>query len=295
MSYTVHLDNFNGPLDLLLYLIKQEEVEIHEVPIKVICDRYFEYLKNLESLDIDVSSEFLVMAATLMLIKSRALLPTEEAVDLEEELDPEDELIQQLLEYKRFKMASRDLREMSEERKLIFPHVPPKREKDKDEEIELEDLDLWDLVKAFATLLRETGLDRQPRLIHDEKPLRAYISEVFESLRHRKTVTFSGLFEGAKDRGTVVGRFVALLELARRKRIRVVQVGSYDEIDVELVDDRDLTEEEFEVMEADQLPPAPEMKEELGSTEVEDVSEGVELLDPPTRPDRVETEREASA
>lgn len=250
MTYTVSLQNFSGPLDLLLYLIKQEEVEITEIPIATICDRYLQYMKQLEHLDVDVASEFLVMAASLMLIKSRALLPAEEEVDLEEELDPQDELIQQLLEYKRFKMACRDLNALAEERTRIFPYSPPREPSE--QEIPIEDLDLMDLVKAFAVLLRQTGLDGPgPRLIRIEKPLREYVSDVFEILRKRGTATFAELFEGAADRPTVIGRFIALLELVRRKRVRAQQLGSFDRIEVAVLDARDLSDEEMGIMEQD--------------------------------------------
>lgn len=245
MTYTVALDNFSGPMDLLLHLVKQEEVEINEIPLAVICDRYLAAIREMQQLDVDVASEFLVMASTLMLIKSRTLLPIEDEVDLEEELNPEDELIQQLLEYKRFKMASRDLKDLAQERALIYPYRPPKQAKDEGD-IELEEVDLMDLVKAFAVILTETGFTRMPRLLKTEKPLREFIDEVFSILRERKTVNFAGLFEGSKDRGTVIGRFLAILELARRGRIRALQVGSFDEIEVSLKDDRDFTLEEFD-------------------------------------------------
>jgi segregation and condensation protein A len=254
MDYKVSLDNFSGPLDLLLHLVKEEEVEIHEIPITTICDRYLEYLKALEVLDVDVAADFLVMASTLMLIKSRSLLPhEEEEVDLEEELDPEDELIQQLLEYKRFKMAARDLSDRALVRARIVPFSPPER--DVDREIPLEEIDLWDLVRAFSALLRETGLDRgATRQIHDEKPLREYIDEVFSTLRQRRRVMFEELFEGSRKIETVIGRFLALLELARRGRLRARQSSSFDRIEIELLDDRELSDDEILAAEADNRP-----------------------------------------
>lgn len=250
MEYTVSLDNFNGPMDLLLYLIKQEEMEIHEIPISTICSRYLDYIKALEFLDVDITSEFLVMAATLMLIKSRSLLPKEDAVDIEEELDPEDELIQQLLEYKQYKVASRDLSEMAEIRSRVFPFDPPKQDKG-EQEIELEDIDLWDLVKAFGNLMQETGLHKLPKALKDEKSLRAYIGEVFEIVRSQGKVQFKALFDGAASRVTIVGRFIALLELVRRKKVGISQERFEDQIEIEIQDDRDLSAEEIDVMEAD--------------------------------------------
>jgi len=250
MTYTVALDNFSGPLDLLLHLVKQEEVEINEIPLSVICAKYLDAIRELQELDVDVAGEFLVMASTLMLIKSRTLLPIEDEVDLEEELNPEDELIQQLLEYKRFKMASRDLKDLAAERSLIYPFRPPKQPA-QEREFDLEDLDVIDLCKAFAVILRDTGFTRGPRLVETEKPLREFIDDVFKILLTKRTVPFSGLFEDAKDKETVIGRFLALLELARRGRIAAVQLGSYDEIDITLKDDRELSLSDFDEIEAD--------------------------------------------
>lgn len=250
MEYTVQLENFSGPLDLLLYLIKQEELEIHDISLSAVCDKYLEYVRGMKDVDVNVSAEFLVVAATLMLIKSRSLLPAEEEVDLDEELDPEDELIHQLLEYKKFKMATRDLAEMAELRSRIFPFEPPRPER-AEKEISLEDLDVVDLVKAFAKILAETRLDRQPRLLRSEKPLRAYIEEVFNILKRVRRVRFTELFHDTRERPTIIGRFIAILELAKRGRVRVVQERCYDDIELEVADDRELSASEIEVMESD--------------------------------------------
>src|SRR5262245_52916591 len=142
MSYKVDLEVFAGPMDLLLHLIQQEEVEIHEIPIARICDQYLAYLKVLQSLDIEVTGDFLVMAATLMAIKARSLLPREE-VDLDEELDPEkNDLIKQLLEYKKFKSLSRELSTRAVERSLRFQV----RGSEERAELPLEEVGLFDLV-----------------------------------------------------------------------------------------------------------------------------------------------------
>jgi len=277
MEYTVSIDNFNGPMDLLLYLIKQEEMEIHEIPISTICSRYLDYIKALEFLDVDITSEFLVMAATLMLIKSRSLLPKEDAVDIEEELDPEDELIQQLLEYKQYKVASRDLSEMAELRSRVFPFDPPKPDKG-EQEIELEDIDLWDLVKAFGNLMQETGLHKLPKALKDEKSLRAYIGEVFEIVRSQGKVQFRALFDGAASRVTIVGRFIALLELVRRKKVGISQERFEDQIEIEIQDDRDLSAEEIDVMEADMEAEVDAVEDDLPGAEARDGSSMAEGL-----------------
>ncbi len=265
MEYTVQLENFSGPLDLLLYLIKQEELEIHQISLTSVCDKYLAHIRTMKDLDVNVSAEFLVVAATLMVIKSRALLPHEEEVDLDEELDPEDELIQQLLEYKKFKMASRDLVEMADLRSRVFPFIPPRAEKS-DEEIPLEDIDVIDLVRAFAKILSETRLDRMPRLIRSEKALREYIEEVFTILKRERKLKFVDLFADTRSRETVIGRFVAILELAKRGRLKVVQGTCYDAIELEIGDDRELSETEMLAMESDLAAPPPQEIEESTTT-----------------------------
>jgi segregation and condensation protein A len=265
MDYTVKLDNFSGPLDLLLYLIKQDELEIHEISLSHVCDKYLEHIRSMKDLDVNVSAEFLVVAATLMVIKSRSLLPQEQEIDIDEELDPEDELIQQLLEYKKFKAASRDLVEMADLRSRIYPYVPP-RASDSDAELPLEDIDLVDLVRAFAKLLSETRLDRLPRLLRNDKPIREYIEEVFAQLLTERSTYFYDLFRDTRDRDTVIGRFIALLELAKRGRVAIVQDGSYDTIRIELTNDSALSETEMDQMESDVAASPIQEAEEPGSS-----------------------------
>lgn len=263
MEYTVRLNNFSGPMDLLLYLIKQEELEIHEISLSAVCDKYLEHIRSMKNLDVNVSAEFLVVAATLMVIKSRSLLPHEEELDLDEELDPEDELIQQLLEYKKFKAASRDLVEMADLRSRIYPYVPPRLEGSEDE-VPLEDIDLIDLVRAFAKLLSETRLDRLPRLIRNDKAIREYIEEVFAILQTQRRVAFYDIFADTRDRDTVVGRFIALLELTKRGRVAISQNGCYDTIEIELLSDRELSQTDLDQMEADMTAPPIEIDAESG-------------------------------
>lgn len=257
MDYTVSLSNFSGPLDLLLHLVREEEVEITEIPLAAVCDKYFAYLKTLQELDVEIAAEFLVVAATLMVIKSRALLPAEEEVDLDEELDPEDELIQQLLEYKRFKVASRDLEALALERTRVFPFRAERQ--GEEQEIPIEELDLWDLVKAFAQVLEATGLTKPhvPRLLKFEKSLREFIDEVFTVLRTRRRLAFRELFEAPPDRWTLVGRFLALLELIKRQRVQAVQGTSFESIDIVLVDEREYSVDEILAAEQDNLPVTP--------------------------------------
>lgn len=221
-DFTVRLEQvFQGPLDLLLFLVKQQEVEIQEVEIASIVDGYLEYLDALRELDIEVAGDFLVMAATLMAIKSRSLLPREE-VDLDDELDPEDELIQRLIEYRRFKEVSDDLGRRFEERQRLHGRGahPELAERPEEVTLDLGELSVWDLLGTFSRLLRET-LANQPRRVQgDPRPLRYYVRTLARTLRDHAAEGASlrelveGL-DGPPTRETLVGAFCALLELVK--------------------------------------------------------------------------------
>lgn len=235
-AYTVRLERvFQGPLDLLLHLVREQEVEIHEIEIHEILAGYLEYLKALRDLDIELAGEFLVMAATLMSIKSRSLLPRE-SVDLERELDPRDELIQRLIEYRRFKEASDDLGERYEVRALQHPRGGAGFESDeKEPELELGELTAWDLLAAFSKLMRETLADKPHRVRVEHRPLRFYVQALAQRVRSNPRVTLRELmlsFDGEPSRESLIGSFCALLELVKLGVVGVEQSGRRDEIAV---------------------------------------------------------------
>src|SRR5262245_51582246 len=157
MEAHFELGNFAGPLDLLLYLVQKEEMDIREVSLVRICDQYIAHIKDLKAVDVDRAGEFLVMAATLMSIKARSLLPREE-VDLAKELAPEEELIQRLLEYRQLKEVTRVLDRRAVGRGLIHQSRPQVT----DAGVPLEELGVWHLVEAFRKVLADSGLDRTP-------------------------------------------------------------------------------------------------------------------------------------
>ena len=162
------------------------------------------------------------MASTLMLIKSKAMLPTEE-VDLEEEIDQQSELIQHLLEYKKYKVLSRGLKDRAAHRRELVnrPHQSIKGPTDGD--IDFEEVSLWDIIKAFARVVKETGLDRNVDVIHSEKPITAYISGILERILVVDRLDFEGLFEGEITRSDAICTFVGLLELMKRRLLTMVQ------------------------------------------------------------------------
>ncbi len=236
MSYRVELPVFAGPMDLLLHLVKKQEVDIHEVQISRILEDYIAYMKALETLDIDNIGDFVVMASTLMEIKSRELLP-KQTVDLREELDPRDELIRQLLEYRRYRELTRRLEERGKARERLCPRggfgadertlqemARERFEKEVEESLDLEDLDVWFLVKAYAKLLEETDFDSTYRVTKDDRPLSEVIEELVGRLeRAGGALAFTQAFDASRGKEGLVLTFMALLELVKQGRIRARQ------------------------------------------------------------------------
>lgn len=230
--YVVHLANFEGPLDLLLHLIRREEMNIYDIPIARITEQYLAAIQDLADLDLDRASEFLVMAATLLRIKSQMLLPKPPRITAEEEEPAEEEdlraaLVRQLVAYSRFKEAAELLREREREMLRVYtrglfveePAGPPA----------LEGIDLADLVRAFQEILKEEWNWREvPR---EEIPLREKIREIrFRLARAAGGVRFRDLFSRGGSRLEVVVTFLALLELMRQRQVRVVQRELFGEI-----------------------------------------------------------------
>ena len=233
MDHHFELANFAGPLDLLLYLVQKEEMDIREVSLVKICDQYFEALKRAKNLDVDTAGEFLVMAATLMSIKARSLLPREE-VDLAAELDPEEELIQRLLEYRQLKEATRILDRSSAARDLVHPSRPEVG----DAGIPLEKVGVFHLVEAFRKVLADSGLDRAaPSTIVADRPLAEYVADLLATLRSARRVAFHEVFKHDTTRIDLIGHFLAVLELMRAKLIHAVQAQAFGEIVIEAIAD----------------------------------------------------------
>lgn len=240
-EYKVSLDVYNGPLDLLLFLIRREEIDIYDIPIARITEQYLEYVELLAQLDPDAVSEFLVLAATLMEVKSRTLLPTPPPPEADDEImDPRLELVRQLLEYKKFKDAARYLDDAVDRQSRRFPRSPvlPPRSPD---EIDLESLDIWDLFDAFNKLLEQTG--RTDPIHHvgvDDTPIALHAEDILDSIeRAGGTQKFEEIFSG-RSKAEMIGLFLALLELIRAQRIRVTQDRPFAAIWIQLLDNTPL-------------------------------------------------------
>jgi segregation and condensation protein A len=251
-DYRVNLDIYNGPLDLLLYLIKRDELDIHDIPIARITQQYLAYVEMLKQLDPNLAGEFLVMAAALVEIKSRMLLPAREAQEGESEdlaLDPREELVRQLLEYKAFKDAAHDLSDAADIQSQRFPRRPAGFEPDTEKDTELEDLQIWDLFDAFRNVLDAIGqMSAHHEVIVDDTPQELYREDLLDRIRRDGALPFSRIFEGRSTRGEIIGLFLALLELCKLRKLRAYQPESFSEIQVDLreeQDDDNLDNEDF--------------------------------------------------
>ena len=236
-DYRVNLDIFAGPLDLLLYLVRKEEVDIYDISIAKITDQYIHYIEMLKSLDIDLAGDFLVMAATLMQIKSAMLLPKaepESALLGEEDLaDPRTELIRQLLEYKKFKDAANLLNAAADEQKERFPRpgtIVERLKPNAELEIDIEQVGIWDLLEAFDSICKATGTVGDISRIKDDTPIDLYQIEILHRLQTEGPMTFERLFESRTNRLAMIGLFLALLELIREKLIWAKQRASSSSI-----------------------------------------------------------------
>jgi len=236
-DYKVKLDAYSGPLDLLLFLIRREEIDVYDIPIAEVTRQYMEYVRILEQIDPEAVGEFLVLAATLMEIKSRTLLPRPPAEEFDGPLeDPRQELVRQLLEYKTFKETARRLEFAAETQSLKHPRVPVLPEEPKDE-VDLEGVDVWDLFRAFQRLLEQVGkLGPVHRVQIDDTPIALHADDILDALQRAEGVRrFEDVFAG-RSRAEMIGLFLALLELIRQKRIRVSQDRPFGEILIHLLD-----------------------------------------------------------
>ncbi len=234
-DYRVNLDVFAGPMDLLLYLVRKEEVDIYDISIAKITDQYIRHIEILKSFDIDLAGDFLVMAATLMHVKSAMLLPKDdlEQIDTEDLADPRAELIRQLLEYKKFKDASNLLADAADQQKLRFvrpPTIVDRLKPDAEPELDLELVSIWDLLEAFDSIMKATGTYADISLIKDDTPIDLYQIEILNHLQTQGPMTFQRLFQGKPNRAVMVGLFLALLELIRERLIWVEQKTASSEI-----------------------------------------------------------------
>jgi segregation and condensation protein A len=230
MDYQVNLDIFRGPLDLLLFLVKRNEVDICDIPIARVAEQFLDYLRVMEFIDVEHAGDFLVMAATLMEIKSKMLLPRSDRDD-EEGADPRLELVRQLIEYKKFKDAAGLLEAQAERQLSRLPRAPLETTDSVDPAQQpLRQVELWDLVSAFGRLMRETLALQPQQIVVDQTPVQVYMDTILERLERARRLPFSALFTPPYERGRLVGMFLAILELARMRRVAAEQEEAFSEI-----------------------------------------------------------------
>jgi segregation and condensation protein A len=247
VDYRVQLDVYNGPLDLLLYLIRRDELDIHDIPIASITETYMLYVRKLRedaTLDINSAGEFLVLAATLMEIKSATLLPApppdaaggaaanSAAAELS---DPRADLVRQLLEYKRFKDTARMLEHRQREHANRFARQPGGLPgSDEPPPLDIEEVQIWDLLEAFSTLMQEVGSrgPSQHEVLSDETPQELHAADIEDRVKRDGRVTLRDLIVGRASKAEMIGVFLALLELVRQRR---VSLGTSDGVGIEVL------------------------------------------------------------
>jgi segregation and condensation protein A len=230
MDYRVDLPEFHGPLDLLLYLVKKNEVDVLDIPIAAVAEQFLQHLAILQVADIELAGDFLVMAATLMEIKSKLLLPHAEEEAAAEEADPRRDLVRQLVAYKTFKEAAARLESRAAEQQRRLPRHAVAQPAAPGGPPAVQPVELWDLVSAFGRLLSETKALEPTAVVEDETPQQVYQDTVRDSLLSAPRVRFRDLFGPPYHRARLVGLFLAVLELMRRGEAVLEQDGLFGEI-----------------------------------------------------------------
>ncbi|MEE9212761.1 MAG: segregation/condensation protein A [Phycisphaeraceae bacterium] len=260
-DYRVELEAYSGPLDLLLFLVKRHEVDLYDIPIAQLTEQYLDHLKFIQQIDVERAGEFLVMAATLLEIKSRMLLPRagvegegadDAAADVLNETDPRYDLVQQLLAYKRFKDAAMALDERRQDWLARFAYHPARHDAATDDaqtappiEFDLEDAQVFDLCAAFARILESIGESAHHEVVYDDTPIALHAEDILDRLERdgvNGSMTLQDIFVGRDSRSEMIGLFLAVLELVRQRKVRVVQDHAGAEIRVALVPPQEQTE-----------------------------------------------------
>ena len=227
-SIPLRLEQFEGPLDLLLHLIKKNEVNVYDIPIALITEQYLAYLNLMQELNLDVASEFLVTAATLIHIKSRSLLPRQEAAsdDAGDEIDPRDLLVQRLIDHQRFKAAAELLHERETLRNAQWTRPDARVEEIAGEPVEPElDVDLFGLLAAFRRVLERAKDQPYVELPPEQISIETRIEQLLERLSYAEACGFEELFDDVASRGDLIVTFLAVLEMIRLKLVRAFQPG----------------------------------------------------------------------
>ncbi len=233
MNYKIRLDIFEGPLDLLLYLVKKDHLNIYDIPIAKVTQQYLEYINFMQLLDLNIVGEFLVMAATLMQIKSKMLLPAEETAVLEEEQDPRAELVKRLLEYEKFKQVAENLRQREVSQQEVFKRpkieMPEDAKTQSKEEVYFE-ASIFDLISAFSRALKDIPREVFYEVVKDQYTVEQKVHDILHMLLLQPEIKLSELFAKAKAKMEIIVVFLAILELAKMKEIVARQDTQFEDI-----------------------------------------------------------------
>lgn len=232
MSYTIHTEAFEGPFDLLLFFIERDELDIYDIPISKITEEFLDFLKKMESLNIDLASEFILVAATLMRIKAKMLLPRKELNELGEEIDPRNELVQKLLEYKRYKSILEEMRDLEDKRAAQFNrgNITEELKEIANKalvDVELESITLFKLMKVFEAVMQRYNDSKKQRVVHQIYNYNYSIQDqqnyIFTLIDNHKKCDFKSVFNICQDRIHAIVTFLALLELLNLQKISILQ------------------------------------------------------------------------
>jgi len=232
MDYAIKIDAFEGPLDLLLHLIKESKVDIWDIKIVDIADQYLNYIKSMESLNLNIASEYLVMASELMEMKSKMLLPRYQEENEEEEIDPREQLINKLIEYQKYKEMTKNFKQLEEIRHEVYTKTPESlKEYATEDTVISSDLTLDDLMKAFEKFLQRKKLEKplSTTVTKKEITVEERRNSIRNILKEKKKVEFFELFEEITNEFVVV-TFLAVLEMAKKQELIIYQENNFDNI-----------------------------------------------------------------
>ncbi|MDH5762639.1 MAG: segregation/condensation protein A [Nitrospinota bacterium] len=242
MTYQLKLDIFEGPLDLLLHLIKEQKMDIHDIPVSEISRQYLDYMGLMSDLNLELAGEYLVMAAELTRMKSKMLLPVHDDEDIDEGDDPRAELTRRLLEYQRYKGAAGDLRQLEHDRQQLFSRGSEIQVEEGEEEV-IVDATVFDLFSAFKQVLSQKTFKEDIEIKITTLSVSERVNRVLDILNEHDSVTFESLFADNQSKQEVIVTFLALLELMRMSLIRVQQGTHFETIRVYRTADRETQEE----------------------------------------------------
>ncbi len=233
-GFRVELDQYRGPVDLLLYLVRRNEVEIQELTLSDLIEQYLAHLEILQEIDINLVGDFLEIASLLIEAKMRSILPSDDDSSDIDDSDPREDLVHRLLLYKDFKDVSILLEEQSREWQNRYPRVSndlPVRKIELGEQ-PIHEVELWDLVSSFGRVLKNNVPRQETSIILDDTPIHVYMKQVHERLRTAGHLKFSDLFEPEMHKSALVGIFLAILELVRHHNVKTEQVGEHGDIQI---------------------------------------------------------------